>query len=300
MNKEKTRAYLSLFSIYIIWGTTYLAIRIGVEELPPVLFAGLRWFIAGPIMFLFLAYKKYKLPTPNDIIHLAIPGILMLGIGNGFVVFAEQYIPSGLAALLITTTPFWMVGMESLLPGKRRPNLIVILGIVVGLVGVSLIFGSDFKELFKSENLLGVVSILFAVIGWAGGTIYSKYKKVTIAPLMGAAVQMSIAGIVMTSFGISIGELKAIHLSFDGLMAFFYLVAVGSWIGYGSYIYALNHLPVSLVSTYAYVNPVIALFLGWLILDEQISTSIVIAAIVIFAGVLLVKKGSEKYSPSKN
>jgi drug/metabolite transporter (DMT)-like permease len=271
-----------------------------VEELPPVLFAGLRWFIAGPIMFLFLAYRKYKLPTPNDVIHLAIPGILMLGIGNGFVVFAEQYIPSGLAALLITTTPFWMVGMESLLPGKRRPNLIVILGIVVGLVGVSLIFGSDFKELFKSENLLGVISILIAVIGWAGGTIYSKYKKVTIAPLMGAAVQMSIAGIVMTLFGISIGELKVIHLSFDGLMAFFYLVAVGSWIGYGSYIYALNHLPVSLVSTYAYVNPVIALFLGWLILDEQISASIVIAAIVIFAGVLLVKKGSEKYSSANN
>ncbi|MBX3008817.1 MAG: EamA family transporter [Melioribacteraceae bacterium] len=300
MNKDKSSAYLSLFSIYIVWGTTYLAIRIGVEDLPPVLFAGLRWFIAGPIMFLFLAFRKYKLPTPNDIIHLSISGILMLGVGNGFVVFAEQYISSGLAALLITTTPFWMVGIESLLPGKSKPNLIVMLGIVVGLIGVILIFGSDFKELFKPENILGVVSILLAVIGWAGGTIYSKYKKVSIAPLMGAAVQMSIAGIVMTLFGISIGEIKAIQFSSEGLIAFFYLVAVGSWIGYGSYIYALNHLPVSLVSTYAYVNPVIALFLGWLILDEQITTSVIVAAIVIFAGVLLVKKGSENYTPQKN
>ncbi len=295
MEKGKnTRAYLALASIYIVWGTTYLAIKIGVENLPPVLFTGLRWIVAGPIMLMLLLLKKYRLPNKNDMLHLGISGLLLLGGGNGLVVYAEQSVPSGLTALLITTVPFWVVGIEAILPQGKRINLTIIAGLILGLLGVSLIFGGDLKSLFDSSHISGVIGLMFAVFLWSVGTLYSKYKKVTVHPLMGAATQMIIAGIVITALGLILGEGSNFHFTTSGFYAYLYLVIFGSLIGYGSYIYAIAHLPISLVTTYAYVNPIIALFLGWLVLDEQISIWLVLAAAIILIGVTLVKKGSEK------
>lgn len=295
MEKEKnTRAYLSLLSIYIVWGTTYLAIRIGVENLPPVLFTGLRWIAAGPIMLMILLLRKYKLPNKNDILHLGISGLLLLGGGNGLVVYAEQWVPSGLTALLITTVPFWVVGMEAMVPEGKKINLTIIFGLILGLAGVSLIFGGDLKSLFDSSHIGGVIGLMFAVFLWSAGTVYSKHKKVTVHPLMGAATQMIIAGVVMTALGLIIGEGNEFNFTTSGFYSYLYLVIFGSLIGYGSYVYAIAHLPISLVATYAYVNPIIALFLGWLVLDEKISGWIILAAVIILGGVMLVKKGSEK------
>jgi drug/metabolite transporter (DMT)-like permease len=295
LEKERnTRAYLSLLSIYIVWGTTYLAIRIGVENLPPVLFTGLRWIAAGPIMLILLLIRKYKLPNKNDMLHLGIIGLLLLGGGNGLVVFAEQWVPSGLTALLITTVPFWIVGLEALIPKGNRINLTIILGLILGLAGVTIIFGGDLKNLFNSSNIGGVIGLMFAVFFWSAGSVYSKHKKVTVHPLMGAAIQMIIAGITMTVLGLIIGEGNKLHFTSSGFYAYLYLVIFGSLIGYSSYVYAIAHLPISLVATYAYINPIIALFLGWLVLDEKISHWIVIAAVVILCGVMMVKKGSEK------
>ena len=301
MEKEKnTRAYLSLLSIYIVWGTTYLAIRIGVENLPPVLFTGLRWIAAGPIMLVFLLIKKYKLPNKNDMFHLGIIGLLLLGGGNGLVVYAEQWVPSGLTALLITTVPFWVVGLEATVPQGKKINLTIILGLIMGLAGVSIIFGGDLKNLFDASHIGGIIGLMFAVFLWSAGTVYSKHKKVTVHPLMGAAIQMIIAGIVMTASGLIIGEGNTLHFTTNGFYAYLYLVIFGSLIGYSSYVYAIAHLPISLVATYAYVNPIIALFLGWLVLGENISHWIVLAAVIILCGVMLVKKGSEKSTlPSK-
>ncbi|MCX6168901.1 MAG: EamA family transporter [Ignavibacteriales bacterium] len=292
--EKNSRALLSLLSIYIVWGTTYLAIRIGVENLPPILFTGLRWIAAGPIMLTILLLRKYKLPNKNDILHLGISGLLLLGGGNGLVVFAEQWVPSGLTALLITTVPFWVVGLEALVPEGKKINLTIILGLILGLAGVSLIFGGDLKSLFDSSHIGGVIGLMFAVIFWSAGTVYSKHKKVTVHPLMGAATQMIIAGIVMTALGLIFGEAGKLHFTTTGIYSYLYLVVFGSLIGYGSYVYAIAHLPISLVATYAYVNPIIALFLGWLVLDEKISGWIILAAVIILGGVMLVKKGSEK------
>ncbi len=292
--KENLRAYLALLSIYIIWGTTYLAIRIGVEDLPPVLFTGLRWLAAGPLMLIIMLYGKYKLPNKNDMIHLGISGLFLLGGGNGLVVFAEQWVPSGLTALLITTVPFWVVGIESILPQGKKINLIIISGLLLGLVGVAMILGGDVKNLFDPSYLGGVIALMFAVLSWSVGTLYSKYKKVSVHPLMGAAVQMIIAGVIITSLGFTIGEWAKFHFTNESFFAYLYLVIFGSLLGYGSYIYAIAHLPVSLVATYAYINPIIALFLGWLVLDEKISVWIAVSALVILTGVTLVKKGSEK------
>ncbi|MBI5731304.1 MAG: EamA family transporter [Ignavibacteriales bacterium] len=295
MDKEKnTRAYLALFSIYIIWGTTYLAIRIGVENLPPVLFTGLRWIVAGPLLLIILLLKKYKLPNKNDLLHLSISGLLLLGGGNGLVVFAEQWVPSGLTALLITTVPFWVVGIDAIIPQGKKINPTILLGLLLGLVGVGIIFGGDFVRLFDPSYLSGIIGLMFAVVLWSVGTLYSKYKKISVHPLMGAATQMIIAGIVITALGLILGEGSKFHFTNSSFYSYLYLVIVGSLVGYGSYVYAIAHLPVSLVATYAYVNPVIALFLGWLILDEKISLWVILAAVVILIGVTLVKKGSEK------
>ena len=293
MPKENFRAYLAWAAICLIWGTTYLAIRIGVHDFPPVLFAGLRWLIAGPILIIILKLRGYKLPTLTDIKHLAIVGILLIGIGNGMVVFAEQWVPSGLTALLIATDPLWIVGIESLLPGGPGLNSKIIVGVLLGLAGVTLIFGSNLSAVLTTQYLVGILGLMFCVLSWSSGTLYSKYKKVTVHPLMGAAVQMSIAGTGLSLLGVIIGEPSYLHLTQNGVFAFLYLLVFGSFIAYGSYIYAVANLPVAFVSTYAYINPVIALFLGWLILDEKLNYIMLIGAIVILIGVYTVKRGSD-------
>jgi len=178
-DKENYKAYLSLISIYIIWGTTYLAIRIGVKDLPPVLFAGLRWMIAGLILFSVLKLRGFELPKKQDIIPLTIIGLSLLGVGNVLVVFAEQWVPSGLTALLITTVPFWIVGIESLIPNGVKINRVIFSGLALGLAGIALIFGGDVERLFDSAYLGGVIALMIAVFGWSAGTVYSKYKRST-------------------------------------------------------------------------------------------------------------------------
>ncbi len=290
--KTDTRGLIAWFNICIVWGTTYLAIRIGVEHIPPMLFAGIRWIIAGTGFILYLRLSGKSFPAVKELIPVAIPGILMLGLGNGLVVVAEQWIPSGLAALLITTLPFWIVGIESIIPSGVKLNKIIVSGLILGLIGVFLIFSDDFKYLFIKENLIGVLSLMAAVFFWSLGTVYSKYKKISVHPLMGASVQMLAAGILQTIVGLSLGEASQFYFERNSMLALIYLILIGSIIGYGSYIYAIKKLPLSLVSTYAYINPVIALFLGWLILDERLTIQIIIAAFVIIAGVFVVKKGA--------
>jgi len=297
--KENIRAYLAWISVCIVWGTTYLAIRIGVQDLPPMLFAGLRWLAAGSLLFAVLRIKKYKLPSKSDFLHASIVGIMLLGFGNGLVVVAEQWIPSGLAALLITTTPFWFVGIESFLPDGTKINSRIALGLIAGLAGVVLIFGGDINQLFKSDYLTGVIALLIAVMIWAMGSLYSKYRKIGIHPLMSAAVQMLTAGVLMSLLGVFLGELSGLSVSTNGFLAYLYLVFVGSLLGYVSYIYAISHLPVSLVSTYAYINPIIAIFLGWLILNEPLNIYIFVASVIILIGVYLVKTGTELQQKKK-
>ncbi|MBE0538440.1 MAG: EamA family transporter [Ignavibacterium sp.] len=294
MDKPNIRAYLAWIAICIIWGTTYLFIRIGVESIPPMLFAGFRWLIAGIILITILRLNGKQLPKKEDLIHIAIIGVALLGFGNGLVVVGEQWIESGLAALLITTTPFWMVGVESLLPNGPKLNWMILTGLLIGILGVALIFGGNLKYIFDTKYLVGVLSILGAVVAWSLGSVYSKYKKVRVHPLMSASVQMLFVGTLLIIFGAVLGEFTGLHFTESGLISLAYLTIIGSIFGYGSYIYAIEHLPLSLVSTYAYVNPIIALVLGWIFLNEQLNIFIMIASVVIISGVVLVKIGSNK------
>lgn len=298
MLTENTKAIIAWLNVAVIWGTTYLVIRIGVGHMPPMLFAGIRWVIAGLVFIAVLKWRGNSFPKAKETAHLAVVGLALLGFANGLVVFAEQWIPSGLTALLLTTMPFFMVGLESLLPKGPKLNATILTGLVMGLAGVCLIFGEDIKYLSDPDNLLGVLGLSGAVFFWSMGSLYSKYVKIDVPPLMGAAVQMLIAGIFLSVIGVSIGELPRLSFEINGLLSLAYLIILGSWVGYTSYIYALAKLPLSLVSTFAYINPVIALILGWVILDEKLNFQIAFAAAVIIAGVFIVKQGAAKLKHS--
>lgn len=292
MAKTSIKAYIAWIAICIIWGTTYLAIRVGVAELPPMLFAGLRWIVAGFILIVLLNLRGNPLPAFKDIKHLAVVGIALIGVANGLVVVAEQWIPSGLTALLISTLPFWMVGLESIFPKGPKINAYIISGLLMGSIGVVIIFAKDLEILIDLNTFIGVLCLLGAVISWSLGSIYSKYTPLKIHPMMGASVQMLIAGALQTLLGLILGEQNSFQFTHDSFLAFAYLVVFGSIFGYASYIYAISHLPLSLVSTYAYINPVIALLLGWYILNEQLTIFVLAATILILVGVGLVKRGS--------
>ncbi|MEJ2194324.1 MAG: EamA family transporter [Ignavibacteriaceae bacterium] len=300
MNRTNFKAYVAWIAVCISWSTTYLAIRIGVESLPPMLFAGIRWIIAGSIFLVIQKGLGQKLPAKNEILPIAIVGIALLGIGNGLLVVAEQWIPSGLAALLMATLPFWIVGFESLLPNGQHVNFKIILGLMLGLIGVLLILGRDVSDWINSNYLIGILALMGAVISWSLGTIYSKYKKISVHPMMGASVQMLIAGSLQAMLGLFLGEHNIFHLSESGLFATGYLIIFGSIIGYGSYMYAISQLPLSLVSTYSYINPILALILGWYILNEVLTINILFAAILIIIGVMLVQKGNALIQVKQN
>ncbi len=290
--KYGIKAYLAWLVICIVWGTTYLAIRIGVSDLPPMLFAGLRWIIAGILMTILLNLRHYKLPGLKDLKHLAIVGILLLGIANGLVVVAEQWLPSGLTALILSTLPFWVVGMEYFLPERPKINLLIISGLALGTAGVVLIFARDLDIALDTNILLGGICLLGAVIAWSAGSIYWKYKKTEVRPMMGASIQMLIAGILQTALGLILGEQNGLHLTQNGVFALGYLIVFGSILGYAAYIYSITNLPLSLVSTYAYINPVIAIMLGWYFLDEPLTITVFMASGLILIGVALVKRGN--------
>jgi len=288
------KAYLAWISISIIWGTTFLAIKIGVKQLPPMLFAGLRWLIAGSLFLLILRLRGYSLPSRKDFIKLSIVGTAMLGFSNGLIVVAEQWIPSGLTSLLLATIPLWTTITESLLPKTPKSGIKTYFGLILGFSGIMMIFSGKLDFELKGTYLLGILFIFLSIISWVFGTLFSKYKMKGINPLMGASIQMLVAGTLQTSLGVFLGEVPKFIFDKNSLIAFIYLIVVASIFGFGSYMYALSKLPVSFVMTHAYINPVIALFIGWLVLNELMNVQIVIAAIIILLSVFIVKKGNKK------
>ena len=292
-NKEHIKAYLAWVTICLVWGTTYLAIRVGVSEFPPFFFAGFRWIIAGSILLTIMKLRGYKLPSKKDLPHIAVVGITLLGIANGFVVLAEQWLPSGLTALFITTIPILVALFELFTTEKKTFNIYLITGLVFGFLGVVLMLSNNLNDIFSRSYLLGFLFLFIAVTSWAGGSVYSKHNKLKAHPLMGASIQMLLSGTLQIIVGIILGEHTHINdITPTGIYSLLYLIVFGSIFGYGSYMYAISHLPVSFVSTYAYINPVIALFVGWIFLNEKINLQIIAAALIILFAVWLVKKGS--------
>lgn len=290
---HRSRAYIAWIMVCVIWGTTYLAIRICLETVPPLMMGGLRFVIAGIVLTTVLALRGEQLPGPGAWPSLAILGFFMLGFGNGGVVWAEQTVPSGLTAVLVATSPFWMVGIDALVPPRVPLSGRRVLGLIVGFCGIVMLVWPEIQLGGGRRFLVGVVSAQIACIGWAIGSVYSRQRGHGSAKhesvLVTAAFQMLFGGICLLIAALVTNE--APRLSFNARTggALAYLIVVGAIAGFTAYAYALKHLSVATVSLYAYVNPVIAVLLGTLILKEPFNARMALAAAVVLAGIVLVR-----------
>lgn len=284
-------AYAAWLVVCVLWGTTYLAIAIALETLPPLFMAGCRYIVAGTILVAVLRARGAPMPAPASWGQLAVLGILLLGLGNGGLVWAEQTIPSGFAALLVAMTPFWMVGIDSLMPGSERMTRRQIGGLVVGFAGVLMLVWPEVAAGGRSVGFLeGVVAAEIACLGWAIGSNYARRRGRNENVLVVAGFEMIFGGLFLVASGSLRQEWRMVAFTARTLAAWFYLVFFGGIAGFSAYAYALKHLPVSTVSLYAYVNPIIAVALGTLVLGEPFSQRIAMAAIVVLAGMWMVRR----------
>jgi drug/metabolite transporter (DMT)-like permease len=286
----RRRAYMAFAAVCLIWGTTYLAIKVALETIPPMAMGGIRYTTAGVVLALALWMRGTPLPPRSSWPSLAFIGFFMLGLGNGGVTYGEQFVPSGLAAVLIATSPFWMTGVESLWPGGERLRLRQVAGLLVGFSGILVLVWPDLLASADTGSRFGagVLALQVACVGWAIGSSYAKRFTRSTDVLAAASLQMVFGGMWMLLFATVAGEWP--RLAFNGKTAFAlaYLTVGGSIVAYTAYAYALKYLPVSTVSLYTYVNPVIAVALGTLLLGEPFGARMVVAAAVIALGILIV------------
>jgi drug/metabolite transporter (DMT)-like permease len=275
--------------VCLIWGTTYLGIRVALETIPPFLMTGMRWSIAGGLILGTLALRGVTIPPRRAWPQLALLGLLFMGFGNGGVVWAEQFIPSGLAAVLVAAIPFYMVGVERFMPHSDPLTARKILGLVIGFAGIVLLVWPELKPGAGRGFLLGVVATQVACVGWAIGSSYSRRRHAAENVFAAAGLQMLLSGIVITAIGTVAGEWQALSFTTRTAGAVIYLATFGSVIGFLAYAYALKHLPVATVSLYAYINPIIAVILGTIVLGEPLSPRLAAAGAIVFAGSVLVK-----------
>jgi drug/metabolite transporter (DMT)-like permease len=288
--RERKLGYAAWVTVCVIWGTTYLGIRVCLETMPPALMGGLRWTIAGLLLTGYLLARGEKLPPRSSWRGIALMAFLLLGLGNGGVVFAEQWVPSGLAAVLVATSPFWMAGVEGLLKDGERLTFNAVLGLLIGFSGILVLVWPDLA-LGRGDGhfVLGVVAIQIAALGWSLGSAYSRRHARHDNILGTTALQMLAGGLMMTALATVTGEWQQLSFNPRTLTSLVYLSTIGAIGGFVAYTYALRHLSVSFVSLYAYINPVIAVTLGVLLLGEPFDWRMATAAALVFAGVAVVR-----------
>lgn len=285
-----------MLALYVVWGTTYLGIKVGLEaDLPPALFAGLRCVPAGVLLLGFAKLRGVDTSIGiRDLRVVGVVGILLLVGGQYGTVLAERSIPSGLAALIVALVPLWIALAESALPDMRRPGPLGWVGLVVGFAGLGILIAPRLSEVSGSAGeLAGIATQVLGTWLWTTGSIVSKRHPVRVDPMVSTAYQMFAAGAVLLALGTVLGEWPLLELTPRGVGAIAYLTIVGSCVGFMAFVYALSHLPASKVMTYAYVNPVIAVFAGWgagrigLVPAEPVTVATLVGMAVIVAGVAL-------------
>lgn len=287
----RRNAWIAFIAVCVIWGTTYLAIKVALETIPPFLMGGIRYLIAGTVLGAALLARGEALPPLKDWSRLAWLGFLMISLGNGGVNWGEQYLASGITAVVIATSPFWMVAVDSLFPGGHRLSGRHLFGLVVGFSGIVLLVWPDItlEGAKGSEVLLGILALQIACAGWSISSSYTKRHAPTSSVLSVAAVQMFFGGLFMFLAGLLTGEWASLSFTARTGAALGYLIVAGSLIAFAAYSYALRHLPIATVSLYTYVNPVIAVALGTLLLGEPFRLSMVVAAGIIVTGIAIVR-----------
>jgi drug/metabolite transporter (DMT)-like permease len=292
-----TLLLLSFVAVYILWGSTFYAIRVGIESFPPLLLAGLRHFLVGLLFYPLFRRATRERPSLSEWRTSFVTGLLLLAIGNGTVSWSEQSVPSGIAALLVATVSLWMVLIDWLRPGGHRPAPRVLAGFLLGFLGMALLIGP--KHIGQSEriNPVGACALIGASFAWALGSIYSRHHPHPRSPLLGVGMQTLSGGSVLCLAALVTGETRGFHFSNVTLrswLALLYLIVFGSALGYSAYVYILKHSTAARVATYAFVNPVVALFLGWFLAAEPLSLRTLLASGIILAAVLLVITAQHK------
>jgi drug/metabolite transporter (DMT)-like permease len=299
----RARLLAAFAAVYIIWGSTYLAIRFAVETLPPLLMAGARFVIAGSILILWSRLRERAgWPSRQDWLTGLVSGALLLLGGNGAVVWAEQRVPSGIAALLVAIVPLWMVLLDWIRAGGRRPATPVFIGLALGLVGLGLLVGPGALRGGSAIDATGAGVLVLGSLSWAIGSLYTQRAPKASSPNRGSGTQMFAGGVCLLVVALITGEgaqLDLAHASTRSLLGFAYLVTFGSLIGFTAYVYLLTHTTAAKASTYAYVNPVVAVLLGWVFANEPVTSRTLVAAAVILAGVAIitVARGSRVKRP---
>jgi len=292
----KTKIWIALFALYVVWGSTYLAIRFAVETIPPFMQAGLRFFISGAILVVWRRLAGDAMPTRTQWKSLAIIGTLLLLGGNGLVSFAEQRIASGIAALIIGTVPLWLVLIEALRPGGVRPTGQAIVGLIIGFGGIYLLVGPTDLRGGLQFDAIGTIVLLIAAFLWSLGSIYSRSADLPKSALMMTGGEMLAGGIPIFLVSIIFGEWKSFsftQVSINSWLALLYLITFGSMVGFVAYIWLLQNAPISLVATYAYVNPLVAVFLGNWFAQESLTPRILVGAVIIIGSVIFINSARQ-------
>ena len=293
----KSKIWLALLALYIVWGSTYLGIKVAIETIPPFFHASIRFLISGMILVIWQRSAGHAMPTRKQWVSAAIIGTLLLLGGNGLVSWAEQFIPSGIAALIIGSMPMFLVVAEALRPNGVKPTWRAIIGLLIGFVGIFILVGpAEISGSSTKLNTFGVIALLGACVTWASGSVYSKTADLPKSSLMNTGAQMLMGSFSLLIVSLLTGELHGWDIaavSSRSIYGLTYLILVGSLVGFASYGWLLQNAPISLVATYAYVNPIVAVFLGNWIGNEPLEPRIWIAAAIIIGSVIFINTGNK-------
>lgn len=296
MNDGRTHAsraqiIAAFASIYLVWGSTYLAIRYAIETIPPFTMGGARFLVSGVMLYVWARYRGAPRPTRLNWRNAAIAGAFLLLGGNGAVVWAEQFVPSGLTALLVSILPFWLVIIEWVRPPKRRPSGLVLVGLVLGFAGIIVLIGPGNLGGDGDVPLLGALVLILGSLSWAIGSFWSRDAELPKSGLLTTGMEMLAGGALLLMVGVLSGELSGFDIqrvSRDSAIGLLYLITFGSLIGFTSYIWLLDKVSPAILGTYAYVNPIVAVLLGWAIAGEALSIRTGVAAAIVICAVALI------------
>lgn len=287
---SRAKLAIAFAAVYLVWGSTYLAIRFALETMPPFLMAGVRFVVAGSALYAIVRLRGAERPHRRNWRDATIVGVFLLLGGNGGVTWAEQYVASGTTALLVATMPVWMVTFDWWRGTGPRPAVLTMLGMLMGLLGLGMLVGPASLGV-GSAPLVPALVLVVASMAWAYGSLFSRSADLPASPLLATAMQMMAGGAILFGVGLLSGEtarVDAAAISARSALALLYLIVMGAIVGYSAYIWLLRHAAPAHVSTYAYVNPVVAVVLGWALAGEELSARLVAAAAVIIAGVAMI------------
>lgn len=295
MKRDKRRAYIALALVSFFWGTTYLASHISIQHIPGLFVAGVRQFVSGALLVAYFKSTGYAWPDKKSWIKIAIQGVLLLCISNGLLTWALEYIDSGLAAIVAGLVPLFVALFSILLLRFARFTRLMILGLVIGFGGIITIFYEHFAQMMNSRFAFGIALAFIATISWSFGSVFASRYKPKTEILFSVGLQMLIAGIIMLFVcGVSGKYVNLIEADTSALWSLLYLIVIGSLLTYSAYVFAISKLPPTQVSVYAYINPIVAIFLGWLILHEQMGINVITGTLITLGGVFLVNKEFKK------